>query len=46
MGKVLQLMAAEGVRNGMRYQWAHYFEADQELIDEFNKLANTELEDL
>ncbi len=45
--RVLQLIHAEGMRNGMRYQWRNYFTPDQELIDEFERLANQEpLEDL
>jgi hypothetical protein len=45
--RVLQLIHAEGMRNGMRYQWRNYFEPAQEFIDEFERLANQEpLEDL
>jgi thymidylate synthase len=44
---VLQLIHAEGMRNGIQYQWRNYFAPDQELIDQFEKLANQEpLEDL
>jgi len=32
---VLQLLHAEGIRSGAQYDWAHYFDPPQELMDEF-----------
>lgn len=47
MAKVMQLIHADGIRNGVVYQWSNFFEPDQELLDEFDRLANpSELEDL
>jgi hypothetical protein len=40
MSKVMQLMICEGIKNGGRYQWLHFFDPAQEIIDEFEKLAN------
>jgi hypothetical protein len=35
------------MRNGIQYQWRNYFAPNQELIDQFEKLANQEpFEDL
>ena len=39
---ILQLLHADGNRNGMRYHWAHYFEPSPELIAEFDAYENTE----
>jgi len=46
MAEVLQLIHADGVRNGGRYMWKHYFEASQEIINEFEALKNKTLPDL
>jgi hypothetical protein len=47
MAKVMQLLHAEGIRNNATYQWANFFEPEQDLLDEFERLANpNELEDL
>ena len=32
---MLQLLHAEGTRSGAMFDWAHYFEPSQEIMDEF-----------
>jgi hypothetical protein len=44
--RLLQLIHAEGMRTGNRYQWKNFFEPEQELIDEFDRLATKELPEL
>lgn len=39
---VLQLMMADGIRNGMSYQWTNYFEPPPELMAEFDDIENLE----
>ena len=46
MAEVLQLIHADGVRNGGRYVWKNFFEVSQEIMDEFETLANKPLPDL
>ena len=43
MDRLLQLMHAEGCRNGNRYEWANYFEPSRELTDPFDRAAEHEL---
>lgn len=44
LSEVLQLMHVEGSMNGNRYQWTHFFEPSQDLMDEFEQLASKEPE--
>lgn len=42
MSQLLQLFHVEATLRGAQLQWSHYFEPEQQLIDQFEKLANTE----
>jgi hypothetical protein len=47
MAKIMQLLHAEGIRNGITYQWLSFFEPEQDILDEYERLSNpNELEDL
>jgi hypothetical protein len=46
LSRTMQLIHADGIRNGARFAWRHYFEPSKEMIEEFEKIANQELEDL
>ena len=46
LGKTMQLIHADGMRNGIRFQWRHFFEPSKELLDKFEQITNQELEDL
>ena len=46
LSEVLQLIHADAMRNGVRFQWKHFFDPSPELLAEFEQLATHELPDL
>jgi hypothetical protein len=40
--KIMQLVHADGARNGIEFQWSHFFDPSPELVSEFEELANIE----
>lgn len=46
ISEVMQLIHAEAQRNGVRFQWRHFFEPSPELLAEFDSLSNHDLDDL
>jgi len=42
----MQLIHADGQRNGNRFQWKYFFDPSLELMAEFDRLSTQELEDL
>ena len=40
--KIMQLIHADGTRNGIEFQWSHFFDPSPELVSEFEELANIE----
>jgi hypothetical protein len=39
---VMQLIHADGMRNGQVFRWVYFFEPSKALTDEFEELANIE----
>lgn len=46
MSQLLQLFHVESAMRGSQLQWSHYFEPEQNLIDEFERLANLDLPEI
>jgi hypothetical protein len=39
MLQVMQLIHADGQRNGIKYRWANRVEADEQIIEKFEQIA-------
>jgi hypothetical protein len=46
MAQLLQLFHVESCLRGAQLRWSHYFEPEQDLIDDFERLANVDLPEI